>query len=214
MMLVTSISPTRLEAQEKAISTWKKYNVPIYAVQCYGEDYATDFTGNIIWVKPNKHWSKRTPSISDIINPFQEPFILINSDIELELESLPTPKDNTFTIGLRTDYCPQFKQLNKYGIDLFLITPEMQQHLTNNIWAVGIPGWDYYVLWSIIQAGYDVDIIKEGILHEAHKEQWDKNDYRRCSKLLEFQFDIPVCDIADGIQELTGRTHLTKRVIT
>ncbi len=211
-MLVTSFSPTRLEAQDKAVQSWKQHGLSFRAVQCIGEDYAKDFTDNIEWVKPNLHWSKRTPSLSDIFKTIDSPTTLINSDIELEDHLDWKPETNVLRIGLRTDYCPQFTQLNKYGIDAYLITPEIAAALTNNsIWALGIPGWDYWVVYKLLSLGYTLDVVKKGFLHAAHKEQWNKDDYRRCSKLLEFEFDVPVQDIADTIQELTDRTHLTKK---
>ena len=213
-MLVTSFSPTRLEAQDKAVQSWKQHGLSFRAVQCIGEDYAKDFTDDIEWVKPNLHWSKRTPSLMDIFKTIDSPITLINSDIELEDHLDWKPESNVLRIGIRTDYCSQFTQLNKYGIDVFLITPEMIPHLiTNSIWSLGIPGWDYWVVYKLLSLGYHLDVVKKGFLHAAHKEQWDKDDYRRCSKLLEFEFDIPVQDIADTLQELTGRTHLTKRTL-
>ena len=213
-MLVTSFSPTRLEAQDKAVQSWKQQGLSFRAVQCTGEDYAKDFTDNIEWVKPNLHWSKRTPSLSNIFKTIDSTSILINSDIEIEKPLEWIVKPNTLTIGLRTDYCPQFTQLNKYGIDAYLITPEIAAALTNNsIWALGIPGWDYWIVYKLLSLGYTLDVHKKGFLHAAHKEQWNKDDYRRCSKLLEFEFDVPVQDIADTLQELTDRTHLTKRTL-
>ena len=214
-MLVTSFSPTRLEAQHKAISTWNQFNQEIVAVQCIGEDYAKDFTDNIVWVKPNLHWDKKTPSIVSLLEQCKnESIILINSDIEINhLDNWNTKpvSPKTLKIGLRTDYCNKFEQLNKYGLDVFLITPEMLEHLTNNIWALGQPGWDYWLVYKLYQEGYELDIVDKGFLHEFHKEQWSKEDYRRCALLLEFEFGIPVQDISDNIQELTGRTHLKKR---
>ena len=216
-MLVTSFSPTRLEAQQKALATWGQFNQEIVAVQCIGEDYAKEFTDNIVWVKPNLHWSKRTPSIISLLDQCKdEPIILINSDIEVDylddwLAKPVSPK--TLKIGLRTDYCHKFTQLNKYGLDIFLITPEMKPHLTNNIWAIAIPGWDYWLTYKLYREGFELDIVDKGFLHEAHVEQWNKDDYRRCAKLLEFEFDVPVQDIADDLQQLTDRTHLRKRVL-
>lgn len=213
-MLVTSFSPTRLEAQHKAVETWRKYNKPIIAIQCYGEDYCKDFEpDDVVWVKPNKHWSKCTPPIVDIISALDQPFIFLNSDLELEMDDLSwwTVEPEVLKIGLRTDYCPKYTQLNKYGIDVFQIHPEMREHLTNNIWALGIPGWDYWVVWKLIECGYQVEITKEDILHAAHEEQWNQLDYRKCGKLLEFEFDIPIQDISDKLQQLTGRTHLEKK---
>lgn len=213
--LVTSFSPTRLETQHKALATWKQFNQEIVAVQVIGEDYAKDFTDNIVWVKPNLHWSKKTPSITSLLAQCKdEPIILINSDIEVDYldEWLAKPiKPQTLKIGLRTDYCHQFTQLNKYGLDVFQITPEMLPHLTNNIWAIGIPGFDYWITYRLYRDGFELDIVDKGFLHEAHVEQWNKDDYRRCSKLLEFEFDVPIQDIADDLQELTKRTHLKKR---
>jgi len=216
-MLVTSFSPTRLEAQHKALATWGQFNQEIVAVQCIGEDYAKDFTDNIVWVKPNLHWSKKTPSITSLLSQCKdEPITLINSDIEadyLTYWSANPIKPNTLKIGLRTDYCPQFTQLNKYGLDVFLITPEMLEHLTNNIWAIAIPGWDYWLTYRLYSEGFELEIIDKGFLHEAHPEQWNKDDYRRCALLLEFEFNLTVQDIADDLQRLTNRTHLRKKVL-
>ena len=213
-MLVTSFSPTRLEAQDKAVQSWKQQGLSFRAVQCKGEDFAKDFTDDIEWVNPNLHWSKRTPSLSDIFKTIDSPTTLINSDIEIDEPLDWKPEPNVLRIGLRIDYCPQFTQLNKYGIDAYLITPEIAAALTNNsIWALGIPGWDYWVVYKLLSLGYTLDVVKKGFLHAAHKEQWNKDDYRRCSKLLEFEFDIPVQDIADTLQDLTGRTHLSKRTL-
>ena len=211
-MLVTSFSPTRLEAQDKAVQSWKQQGLSFRAVQCKGEDFARDFTDDIEWVNPNLHWSKRTPSLGDIFKTIDTLSILINSDIEIEDPLNWIPQSKELRIGLRTDYCPEFTQLNKYGIDVYLITPEIAAQLTNNsIWALGIPGWDYWVVYKLLSLGYHLDVVKKGFMHAAHREQWNKDDYRRCSKLLEFEFDIPVQDIADTLQELTDRTHLTKK---
>lgn len=213
-MLVTSFSPTRIEAQQKALESWKQFNQEIVAIQCMGEDYAKDFITNIIWVKPNLHWSKRTPSLVDVFKQINQPATLINSDIETEPHAFDdwTPKERKLSVGLRIDYCKKFTQLNKYGLDVFLLTPEMVQELTNSAWALGIPGWDYWVTWKLLLSGYELDIHKTGFLHAAHHEQWNKDDYRRCSKLLEFEFDIPVQDISDSLQTLTGRKNLVKKV--
>lgn len=211
-MLVTSFSPTRIEAQDKAVQSWKQQGLSFRAVQSIGEDYAKDFTTDIDWVQPNLHWSKPTPSLVDIFKTIDSPTILINSDIEIEEPINWVPQDNILKIGLRTDYCKQFTQLNKYGIDVYLITPEMIPHLSqNNLWALGIPGWDYWVAYKLLTEGYQLDIVKDGFLHAAHPEQWNKDDYRRCSRLLEFEFDVPVQDISDTLQDLTDRKHLNKR---
>ena len=212
LMIVTSFSPTRIEAQVRALHSWRKYNVPIVAIQCNDEEYARQFTDNIIWVPPNTHWSKLTPSLVDIFKLVKQPTLLVNSDIELQLDSLPLPTPNTLHIGLRTEYdsstTPHRLFPNKYGIDTFLLTPEIVTHLTNPLWALGIPGWDYWVLWTMVQRHYSIKIEREKILHELHKEQWDKTDHRRCSKLLEFEFDMPMKTLVDCILKLTGRIHL------
>lgn len=215
MKLVTSFSPNRIEEQKKALKTWKKFNLPIHAVQCHGEVFAKQFTDLITWVKPNKHWSKQTPSLVHLLALADEPILLLNSDIELLEDNLDrwTPESALLKIGLRTDYCKEFVQLNKYGIDVFLITPDMVEILDNTIWALAIPGWDYWIVWKLINSGYQLLIHRTEIMHAAHTEQWDKSDYTRCAKLLEFEFNIPIQDIADNLQLLTEREHLkVKRV--
>jgi hypothetical protein len=213
-MIVTSFSPTRIEAQLRALETWKKYNVPIIAVQCISDDYLDPFIPHVSaihQVPPNTYWSKSTPSLVDIFKRVTEPTLLVNSDIELQLPSLfpitPLP-DHVLSVGLRTEYNPNNPNLrhpNKYGIDTFLLTPEMMPHLTNPIWALGIPGWDYWVFYKLLTLKYKLHITRTDILHETHKEQWSKTDHRRCSRLLEFEFDIPMQELVTRILLATDR---------
>jgi hypothetical protein len=214
MKIVTSFSPTRTEAQQRALSTWKKFGVDIVAVQCKGERYAKQFTDNIVWVEPSSHWSKSTPRIIDLIG-VDGPILIVNSDIELNETDLSRwePEKNKLKIGIRTDYCPDFIQLNKYGIDVFAIHPNNKPLYDNPLWALGVPGWDYWVVMKAALDEQDVIIYKDQIDHEAHKEQWSHADYKKCGHLLEFEFQVPIQDVADKIQNLTCRNHLRKRVV-
>jgi len=213
MKIITSFSPTRIDAQKRALETWKKYNIPIQAVQCMGENYALQFVSDIIWVQPNIHWSKRTPSIVDMFP--DEPAIIINSDIEMEESDLSRweYKPNELKIGLRTDYIPNEPtvQLNKYGIDIFSFHPEMKEVLRNPLWALGIPGWDYWYVYKLYCAGYMVKFYNDQIMHEAHKEQWLMHDHVRCCKLLEWEFGLTASEISQQLQEITHRSNIPRQ---
>ena len=212
MKLITSFSPSRLPSQLNALETWKQHGFDIEAIQCCGETYALDIVPNITWVEPNTWWSKKTPSIIDLID-VSEPTLLVNSDIEIRSFN-PTnwqPEPNVLKIGLRTDYNTNHKQVNKYGIDIFLLLPEMKEHLRNPLWALGIPGWDYWLVWKLHKVGYRIRSITDGIFHEDHKEQWEVTDHQRCLKLLEFEFNQSVESISNGLLDLTDRRYLSNR---
>lgn len=212
MKLLTSFSPSRIEAQLKAFETWKNHPFWVEAIQCHTETYALDILSDITWVMPNRWWSKKTPSIVDMID-VKEPALLVNSDIEIRTfnQELWQPEPNVLKIGLRTDYNDKNQQVNKYGIDIFLLLPEMKELLVNPIWALGIPGWDYWFVWKLHQSGYKIKPITEGIFHEDHKEQWDVTDHQRCLKLLEFEFNQSVESISQGLLDLTDRRYLSSR---
>ena len=212
MKLVTSFSPSRISSQKKASETWKQHGFDIDAIQCYGENYAFELASHITWVKPNLWWSKKTPAIVDMIG-IKEPSLLVNSDIEIRSFDHPCwkPEPNVLKIGLRTDYNANHKQVNKYGIDIFLLLPEMKEHLRNPLWALGIPGWDYWLVWKLHKVGYRIQPITDGIFHEDHKEQWEVTDHQRCLKLLEFEFNQSVESISNGLLDLTDRRYLSNR---
>lgn len=210
MKIITSFSPTRIDAQKRALETWKKYNIPIQAVQCHGEEYARDFVSNIIWVEPNIYWSKRTPSIIDMFS--DEPALIVNSDIEMLEPELSRwePEPKTLKIGLRTDYLNEVTQLNKYGIDIFSFHPEMKGVLRNPLWALGIPGWDYWYAYKLYRTGYQVKYFDDQIMHEAHGEQWAVKDHKRCCHLLEWEFEITTSEISQQLQAMTNRLNLPR----
>lgn len=212
MKIITSFSPTRIDAQKRALETWKKYNIPIQAVQCIGENYAMQFVSDIIWVQPNIYWSKRTPSIVDMLP--DEPALIVNSDIEMLEPDLSRWEDEakTLKIGLRTDYVAdsQIKELNKYGIDIFSFHPEMKAVLRNPLWALGIPGWDYWYAYKLYQCGYQVKFFNDQIMHEAHAEQWQMKDHKRCCHLLEWEFEITTAEISVQLQAITNRLNLPR----
>lgn len=214
MKIVTSFSPTRTDVQKRALETWRKYNTPIVAVQCHGEEYAEQYGTDIYWVKGNRYWSKPTPGITSLLEVSGD-LLIVNSDIELKEPTLDrwVPTTNELKIGIRTDYCAEFVQLNKFGIDVFSIHSTAKSYLTNPLWALGIPGWDYWVVIASIINQRNIIVYKDDIWHEAHKEQWNSLDYRRCQLLLEFEFDLGMVDIADKIQEITERKHLRKKVV-
>lgn len=212
MKIITSFSPTRIDAQKRALETWKKYNIPIQAVQCHGENYAMQFVSDIIWVEPNVNWSKGTPSIVDMFP--DEPALIINSDIEMMEADLSRweHKPNTLKIGLRTDYLADETtvQLNKYGIDIFSFHPEMKKVLRNPLWALGIPGWDYWYVYKLYRSGYLVEYFNDKIFHEAHPERWTMKDHKRCCHLLEWEFSITTSEISEQLQAMTNRLNLPR----
>lgn len=210
-MIVTSFSPSRIDAQKRAVETWRKLGVSISAVQCNGEDFAKQFEPDSIrYVEPNRYWSKPTPSITDVLTVADE-FLYVNSDIELDSIDWFCPEDKSLKVGIRTDYAKFDSQLNKYGIDVFLFTSEMQEHLRNNLWALGIPGWDYWVVLALHGAGYTVKTFQESIRHEWHPKQWNSDDSDRCYTLLGWQFGLNRKQLTDKVVKLTDRELIRPR---
>jgi hypothetical protein len=217
MKFLTSLSPSRIERQKYCLNSWQKYG-SIIAVQSSDEiDLIQSLFPEVKLEvgSPSQSFSKPTPKITDIISYADEPSLLINSDISIKEfdTNLWQYEEKVLKIGIRHDYFPnnpynKFKQ--KYGIDAFLIYPEMRELLPDLDFCIGCPGWDFwlpYHLW--FKHDYQIQIPKCRMLHELHPIGWteqDQKSYRARIQLSEYKLTYSM--LPAFILDITNRSHL------
>lgn len=220
MHFLTSLSPSRVERQKYCIETWTKHATKIIAVQTSSElslieSLYPDLGIEFQTARPSSSFSKPTPKIVDILQYATEPSLLINSDISIKDESLDlwNYEEGIFKLGIRQDYFPhstqkRFKQ--KYGIDAFLIYPEMVKSIPDYDFCIGCPGWDFwlpYHLWS--RQDYQIQTPECRFYHELHPIGWTKEDqtsYR--ARLASTEYKLTPTMLASFILDITNRHHL------
>jgi hypothetical protein len=128
-----------------------------------------------------------------IDNLTKDTFIIINSDLSLsekfDLNKFNVSNKEIF-IGNRTEFRYDFT-LDEYvigkkylgGYDIFVMTNEVLNLLISAEqpydFAFGVPWWDYWVPFYLIESGIELISSKEDIiLHETHKTNYSHVAYR------------------------------------
>lgn len=223
MRICTSISPRRKERQQKCIQSWLMLGCTVTAVQTTEEisiiqqDYpevnfvVTDRVGTV-FNRPN------LVSINVLLDQAREEDILIlNSDVEIrttvgELNRVWHPIDsNTLMMGIRWEEDPVTKSLKllKYGIDAFLITPQIASDLNDIGMTMGCPAWDYWIPIHLQRKGYKIHTSKHlSLFHEIHQQNWNKQDFSVGVNLLQKHYGLSLKEASAFILNITERNNL------
>lgn len=201
MKFLTSLSPKRIERQQLCLDTWKQFG-EITAVQTEhdrailepqfpGVNFVTtDLTGAGAYGLPNR------PRIKAIVD--QGPGLLINSDIKItsteeEFKEDWTPKSKQFNVGVRWDFDgPKTpKTINKCGVDAFLITEEVMRLLPDVGFLIGVPMWDYWIIWHMMTERFRIQSkVSQGLLHLKHEINWTNEDMERGKAIMHAEYGL------------------------
>lgn len=220
MRVVTSIGPNRTERQQKCIASWLAIGCEVTAVQSAGETellkplypevsfVETNLVGNV-FNRP------KLVRISALMNQAENDEVLIlNSDIEVRssqqefMERWSPAGHKKIKVGLRWDEDPATKELKlfQWGIDAFLITPQIRSELRDIGMTMGCPAWDYWIPIHLNRRGYGIITNREQeLIHENHERQWSDNDYNIGIRLLRTGYSMNQKQSAVMIKRLTGR---------
>jgi hypothetical protein len=215
---ITSISPRRIERQQYCIETWRKYG-SVVAVQAVEEIpsleslfpsvqfVATDRTGVELGY----------PSRVNIAAMIEHgPGILINSDIKIDTTPRQfaadwSPVSKQFNVGVRYDFDGpgKAKHLCKYGIDAFLITEEIMAVMEDHGFVIGVPVWDYWIIWHAITRGFRIKTkLTPGMLHLNHPMGWSDADMTNGLNIMKRDYGIGQKGLSVAINDITGRLHI------
>lgn len=221
MRICTSIGPKRKERQQKCIQSWLTLGCKVTAIQTEGEsatlqqDYPevnfieTNQVGDV-FKRPNL---VRIRAILDQART--APILILNSDIEIRATAKEFHKEwevqpRTLHMGIRwNEYPDGRKELLKYGIDAFLITPEISKDLNDIGMTIGCPAWDYWIPIHLQRKGYQMKTSKhESLVHEVHPQNWSKEDFQTGVQLLQRHYRVTLKEASAFILNITERTTL------
>jgi hypothetical protein len=219
MLAVTSIGPSRTERQQKCIASWIAAGLEVVAVQPPGEiEKLEPHYQGVRFVETDKVADKfncpHMVRISALIDQCKDQTgLILNSDLVVSnaYPSRFTEKQGTLSIGIRWNAMPNgAKKLFKWGVDAFLITPEISALIPDIGLAMGLPAWDYFIPWYLAEkCGHKIETIKTAeLIHEQHPQAWSKQSYNTGLEILASEYGLSRDAIAAYIQRATGRTHI------
>jgi hypothetical protein len=186
-IVVTSLVPKRDESQAKALATWHSHQLRIFTIQ--GADDDVDQLKDIYpevetFVKlPEKGKPRISQLISSMAEITDETYMLINSDIELAkmfLFPIDIEKDE-FRIGVRRNYRRQKPdaKIERWGIDVFFVTPELAKTMLDAPFQIGEPWWDYWIVYHAEHAGLTVKLQRNPFFyHKIHRQRWSRRNHQ------------------------------------
>jgi hypothetical protein len=144
------------------------------------------------------------------------PVLLVNSDIYFSMtaESLEREwglcDEKQLKVGIRWDVFPNGKkQPFKWGIDVFLITPEIAKITPDIGMTIGCPVWDYWLPWFLMQNGFSLSTnLGIGFMHKVHPQNWSKEEYKMGFEIVRENHGISEKFLTNFIQKETGRRSL------
>lgn len=211
MKFVTSINPNNISKAKQCIDTWRNFCTEIVTVQ--GPDENIDIPDITVVHTDNvgKEFDTKCPRIYELLK--QAPCIIINSDIEIVTSreifeaKFYQNRSKTLECAIRYDYTESNTTLNKYGIDLFKITPEILDILEDTEFTIGQPGWDYYLVMECNNNGFYINAHKKPkiVTHQVHGVNWHRWKLTYAQSLLERRYNTDSSSVTKKIQRLTGR---------
>ncbi len=199
---VTSLAPRECPRQTAALDSWIDFGLTVHAVNTAAE---------IETLRPLypqvDHWhpcedqaeglSKRTAKIKSLANiaiELDRTILLINSDCE----TYGSPSvlvdrlaDRTLIMGIRHNYSDTWREAERevWGLDAFVITPEMAASLPSLAFGIGIPVWDYWIPFHFLRDGYEIMIPEERwLFHKSHPLGWSQDDWLAGAAMLESHY--------------------------
>jgi len=220
MRIVTSLSPHRVERQQRCIKSWHRVGAEVIAVQSPGEtdvfsSYFPDITFAETHLVGDLFGRPKTVRIRALID--HAPCILVNSDIEIVVtpelfrDTWDRPVERTLQLGIRWDYHERTKrrQMIKWGIDVFRITEDMMDIIPDIGMSVGVPVWDFWLPWYLHKQGYAIKPIKTfQFEHVMHKQHWAQTESVKGYEILKEHYGITQGQIGAFVLESTGRKHV------
>jgi hypothetical protein len=230
---VTSLSLNRQPRQHKCLASWHRLGLPIHAIATENqvEQLQSIFAEVDEWsVRPEQPNPWDRPYLVRITDHIQiareSPILLINSDIEIRDtqqefdEQWHKPDADTLICGVRWEHKPKSvkKELNPYGIDAFRITPAMVKHFDfisdhsadEHEYVIGVPGWDYWLPWTLHLEGFAVRRAESKLMHEIHDMGYPPEAIKIAYRVLEEEFRMPGKALSLSIQWLTGRMGMIR----
>jgi len=193
MNIITTFSPSEKsrERQLYCLKTWKNYSKNIISINHESEiDRLNDF--DVKFVSPKKTGKEDFGidliPITEILNYIiseNEPYLLINSDIEIK--ELPVIEKEGLYVFNRYDYSDKSPNPKIFlsGFDAYYITPEIAKAYKESKLCLGRCHWDYLLPYVAIKKEVPVYTIKKPyFLHKTHDLNYNFESWKKTAKIF------------------------------
>lgn len=203
---ITSLNPNpaRLGRQLKCLQSWLDIGLPVVVVNTAAEisNLKSQISG-VMW-QPSEElttdYDRQTIRVSALVNigiSIGLPFMLLNSDIEIQgrHEHITQALFNLgkLTIGVRWNYSGKLQAATSepWGLDCFLMTPEMAKTLPQMPFGLGKPVWDYWLPLHFRELYYSFNwIVEPFFYHESHPIAWSQSEWLFGAETLRQQYGV------------------------
>lgn len=204
---VTSLNPNpvRWQRQLHCLTSWHRIGLPVVVVNTEQELQAFSLPTGVTGVACSGVSSlyerplQRVTSLLSAGAATGMPVLLINSDIEIHgngdlIESALSSPDR-LTIGVRYNHSlddPRPKAWREpWGLDAFILTPEMIRTIPDAPFAIGKPVWDYWLPHHFRNLGYQFGWIDSPLFyHELHPLGWSHEEWRVGAEYLAATYGV------------------------
>jgi len=189
---VTSISPhpSRQDDQRRAIESWLQLGARVVAMQSEADQqYVSDHFPHIEVRVTKDTVDQLRPTLNAMLSVAVHDsvnILLINSDIEIHDSEYKFERlwghvpANVLQMAIRHDYTNNVNKATRdlYGMDAFLVTPDMAVAFPSiPFLAMGLTHWDYVLPYVLSELGYTVAVCPTtGFLHKQHTHRWKWSD--------------------------------------
>ncbi len=193
---VTSLAPDRLERPTLCLDSWKRAGLTIAAVQAPGENLRDQYPQVTHWFTSESYGPPAINELADVAVKLDTAVLLINADIEIHGEQclIREAINGGVLIGVRHNYKQNWwhGEAEKWGLDVFGITPEFARTLPRLDLRIGRPMWDYWMPYHCKNQGYAKQWINEPLFfHKSHKLNWTPADWQAGADVFMNHYGVP-----------------------
>ena len=199
MTILTTLSPTNLENQKRAINSWLSFG---YSVKSFNSKSDIDKLGSVFeveFIETSELGSSEFKKDYVRLNAFtgyiknNGSCIILNSDIEIS-GKLPIKKsDKSIVILSRNDYDKSFETAKKFesGFDGFYITKEFAYYVPISRLVIGQCHWDYFLPILAIKYGFNLySPLHSNMYHKCHQIQYNTERWRQTGRIFAMELGL------------------------
>lgn len=179
--IVTSFYEKNIERQLHCLNTWKNLGFEVVSVNLISEiqELRSIFPVQFEPAEPTFRYNRVLPKIHSLLTaPVQtDTRLLLNSDIEI-LHPIENFLSEPPSLGIRRNYIdtPMDGDIERWGIDAFLLPEELCSNFPNLDFAIGQPMFDYWIPWHLERLGVKPRWFADPLFfHKAHPTQWENS---------------------------------------
>ena len=183
LLAVTSLSPLEVhqEVQRVAIESWRRFGLDIVSVNLEQEIESLKRNYQDLEFRLGEAttaFNRPVPTINSLLDQGRDrPILVINSDCALygpqSLIDVEKP-----SVIIRYNWESHFHDARReqWGLDSFLLTPELTATVPRLPFGIGKPMWDYWLPWHLEQQAELTWIGEPLIYHKLHPLNWNTSE--------------------------------------